>query len=324
MGKASRRFLKRQNQKRQEEAKKGLGEKMQTLQELFEAEKYAETINALAEYVQAGGRDAEALYMGAYSYFMTADYERAAQMVNTVLTLAPAHLAARILLARICILEDRLDDGLAVFDFVIEHYDAALSEQQREDVEDILDYYVRNDSERIAKDFPHVAAFFEDGTEEPAEESTPAPSVEPPLVATPSFSVPIVTTEPQEAAPPETRAGEAPEAAADETAGGAAAADVESAAMQDKINEILANDLSLTEKIRVLNAFGGASFVTGALADAEAYLRAALEIDGTDTGTIRNLAVLLHAQGAQDKALAVAAKLPQTDFTLLDILRRED
>ena len=124
MGKASRRFLKRQEQRKQEQAKQAIGGKSAVVRQHFEAGEYAETINALAELVQAGGHDAESLYMGAYSYFMTGDYLRAASMVQNVLTFDPNHVAARILLARVCILEDRADDGLAIFDFVLEHYEA--------------------------------------------------------------------------------------------------------------------------------------------------------------------------------------------------------
>ena len=342
MGKASRRFLKRQEQRKQEQAKQVLGGKAAVVRQHFEAGEYAETLNALAELVQAGGHDAESLYMGAYSYFMTGDYIRAASMVQNVLSFDPNHIAARILLARVCILEDRADDGLAIFDFVIEHYEGKLTQQQREDVEDILEYYGRNEGDRLATDFPHVAAFLGIKAED-APGPEPATAVpEPPEVPVnepapqaaapepPAPAAPVNEPAPKTATPePETRATEAPASAPDiedvtkpEEATEQAAAEA-LPDTQDKINEILANNLSLLEKVRVLNAFAGASFVADALEDAEAYLRAALEIDGTDAGAIRNLAVLLHAMGAQDKALAVAAKLPETDFLLLDVLRRE-
>ncbi len=314
MGKASRRFLKRQEQRKQEQAKQVLGGKAAVVRQHFEAGEYAETLNALAELVQAGGHDAESLYMGAYSYFMTGDYIRAASMVQNVLSFDPNHIAARILLARVCILEDRADDGLAIFDFVIEHYEGKLTQQQREDVEDILEYYGRNEGDRLQEDFPHVAAFL--GIEEDAE---PAPALK---QTAPEPETPVAAPVSAPATQPTAPAAPAPEAEAPAGVEDVAEATEELPDVQDKINEILANNLSLLEKVRVLNAFAGASFVADALEDAESYLRAALEIDGTDAGTIRNLAVLLHAMGAQDKALAVAAKLPETDFLLLAHLRQ--
>ena len=315
MGKASRRFAKRQAQRKQEQTKQVLGGKAAIVQQHFEAGEYAETINALAELVQAGGHDAESLYMGAYSYFMMGDYTRAASMVQNVLSFDPNHIAARILLARVCILEDRADDGLAIFDFVLEHYEGKLTQQQREDVEDILEYYGRNEGDRLQEDFPHVAAFL--GIEEEAEPA-PAPAAAAPEPETQVAAAPVNTPAPPPAAP----AAPAPEAEAPAGVEDVAEAAEELPDVQDKVGEILANNLSLLEKVRVLNAFAGASFVADALEDTESYLRAALEIDGTDAATIRNLAVLLHAMGAQDKALAVAAKLPEADFLLLAHLRQ--
>lgn len=345
MSKASRRLAKRQGQQKQAQAKRQQEQLRQTVKQHFEAEEYPDTINTLAELVQAGGHDAESLYMGAYSYFMTGDYVRAAQMVDTILQLAPQHVAARILLARVCILEDRTDDGLAIFDFVLEHYARTLTEQQREDVEDILEYYGRNEREHIVADFPHVAQFLglqaeaQETASEPAEQAavTPQAAMTVSIPATgQGTQIPVQGAEaapaavaeqlvPEEAAsaapsitpqpPTETEAAAAPAAPAPEEV-------PTDAEVQDKLAEIMGQPISLREKVRVLNAFAGGLFVDGSYAAAGACLRQALQIDGQDTMTLRNLAVLLHAQGEQDKALAVAAQLPGTDFLLLDHLRR--
>ena len=345
MSKASRRLAKRQGQQKQVQAKRQQEQLRQTVKQHFEAEEYPDTINTLAELVQAGGHDAESLYMGAYSYFMTGDYVRAAQMVDTILQLAPQHVAARILLARVCILEDRTDDGLAIFDFVLEHDEKVLTEQQREDVEDILEYYGRNEREHIVSDFPHVAQFLglqaeaQETASEPAEQAavTPQAAMTVSIPATgQGTQIPVQGAEaapaavaeqlvPEEAAsaapsitpqpPTETEAAAAPAAPAPEEV-------PTDAEVQDKLAEIMGQPISLREKVRVLNAFAGGLFVDGSYAAAGACLRQALQIDGQDTMTLRNLAVLLHAQGEQDKALAVAAQLPGTDFLLLDHLRR--
>lgn len=344
MSKASRRLAKRQGQQKQAQAKRQQEQLRQTVKQHFEAEEYPDTINTLAELVQAGGHDAESLYMGAYSYFMTGDYIRAAQMVDTILQLAPQHVAARILLARVCILEDRTDDGLAIFDFVLEHDARVLTEQQREDMEDILEYYGRNEREHIVADFPHVAQFLglqAEEQESAAESVTPAAmtpqvamtvsipsggqgtqipvggSEQEPAAAQPAPATVPTVPEPTPASAAVQPAPAAPSLSAD------ASAEVPSAGeVQAKLGEIMAQDISLREKVRVLNAFAGGLFVDGEYAAAEACLRQALQVDAQDTMTLRNLAVLLHAQGEQDKALAVAAQLPGTDFLLLDHLRR--
>ena len=114
MGKASRRMNKRRQQQAAQAGQQASQELHKTLDALYEKGEYADVINTLAEIVQAKQQTAEDLYKGAYSYFMIGDYTRAAGLVTTVLNAAPDHVAARILLARVCILEDRIDDGLAI------------------------------------------------------------------------------------------------------------------------------------------------------------------------------------------------------------------
>ena len=82
--------------------------------------------------------------------------------------------------------------------------------------------------------------------------------------------------------------------------------------------------LPLRKKVRLLNVFAGAHFAAGEHEAAAVLLSAALDIDAADPETLRNLAVLAKCMGESDKALAIVAKLPQTDFLLLDYLRRKE
>lgn len=301
MGRANRKMNKNKKKKGQEMQSAMVQKLREELNTLFAEEKYSDVINKLAELVQAGDHDPEMLYDGAYSYFMIGDYERAAGMVENVLTFAPGHLAARILLARICILEDRTDDSLAIFDFVLEHSENQLTQEQREDMEDILEYYGRNEAEHLQADFPHVAAFL--GLA-PAATSAAAPA---PKAS--SFTVP--------AAPvtvPEAPAVEAPIAAPE-------APQADSAeSVEAEIQAVMGKDASLSDKVRLLQAFAGGHFTAGEYAAAAKFLETALTIDGQDANVIRNLAVLAKRMGKVDKALELAARMPQTDFLLLDFL----
>lgn len=72
----------------------------------------------------------------------------------------------------------------------------------------------------------------------------------------------------------------------------------------------------------MLQAFAGGHFTAGEYAAAAKLLEAALTIDGKDANVIRNLAVLAKRMGKTDKALAFAARMPQTDLLLLDFLLR--
>lgn len=301
MGKANRKMNKNKKKKGQEMQSAMVQKLREELGALFAEEKYSDVINKLAELVQAGDYDPEMLYAGAYSYFMIGDYERSASMVENVLNFAPGHLAARILLARICILEDRTDDSLAIFDFVLEHSEAQLTQEQREDMEDILEYYGRNEAEHLKSEFPHVAAFLgltpavvPQAAAIPAEPAAPVVpqnvSQETPVVAGASMDEPVKAEE-------------------------KAAEDVEA-----EIQAVLNKDASLCDKVRLLQAFAGGHFTAGEYVAAAKLLETALSIDDKDINVIRNLAVLAKRMGKTDKALELAAKLPQTDFLLLDFL----
>lgn len=306
MGRANRKLNKNKKKKEQEMQSATVQKLREELNTLFAEEKYSDVINKLAELVQAGDYDPEMLYAGAYSYFMIGDYERSASMVENVLNFAPGHLAARILLARICILEDRTDDSLAIFDFVLEHGEGQLTQEQREDMEDILEYYGRNEADHLKAEFPHVASFLGlTPTAAPAAKAAPFPVP----------AAPAVQDEPvAPAAAPEIPAVEAPASEPEASQGGES--------VEAEIQAVLGKDASLSDKVRLLQAFAGGHFTAGEYAAAAKLLEAALTIDGKDANVIRNLAVLAKRMGKTDKALAFAARMPQTDLLLLDFLLR--
>lgn len=317
MSKASRRMMKQRNRQASAQAKEVQKNAQQLtemeakdLQHLFETEQYADYINRLAEIVQEGHYDEDALYRGAYSYFMLGDYLRAANMVNDVLTVSPMHLEARILLARICLLDDRTDDGLAIFDFILEHFKEQLTEAQTDDLKDVLDYYANTETENIRKNFPHVVRFLQ------------AAGLMPEIAAAEVQDAPQAETAAIECAPvPETV--EAVEAEAEESSLDSAAAS-ESAAPDAaaEIAQVMAQQISLADKVRLLNAFAAAHFMAGAAEHAAAReeLEQALQLDTASAETLRNLAVLAKCQGEAEKAWAFAAKLPTSDFLLMAFL----
>lgn len=88
-----------------------------------------------------------------------------------------------------------------------------------------------------------------------------------------------------------------------------------------KAEEILAQEIRPVEKVEALNAFAGASYVADDYASAKTLLMTALRLDPGCDVTLRNMALLLHDMGDQEKALQVAAKMRQTDFMLLHSLK---
>lgn len=303
MSKASRRMMKQRNRQasaKAEEVQKNAQQltemEAKDLQHLFETEQYADYINRLAEIVQEGHYDEDALYHGAYSYFMLGDYLRAADMVNDVLTVSPMHLEARILLARICLLDDRTDDGLAIFDFILEHFKEQMTEAQTDDLKDVLDYYANTETENIRENFPHVTHFLQKVGLMPETAAADAPQEAKAAEVTEA-------EEPSELAAAAAAASPAPDAAAE-------------------IAQVIAQQISLADKVRLLNAFAAAHFMAGAAeyAAAQAELEQALQLDTASAETLRNLAVLAKCQGETDKAWNFAAKLPTSDFLLMAFL----
>ena len=288
---------------------------------------YGGALETLAASISAEVYDAGCMYEGACAYFMLGDYTRAAQWVQNTLQYAPDHAAARLLLARICILEDRVEDGLAIFEFVLTHEAAQLTQQQREDMEDILAYYGKSEASLVRK-YPHVAAFLHVEAEEDAETVDEAPSAEAALAAEAGETAVLtaIETENVPAAQPAVEAGSAAQPAAEEmpeaserTKAAPEAADT--AAAEHQLTDILASQAGVAQKVHMLNAFAGGFFVARAYGLAQRYLSEALQLDTASAETLRNLAVLAHVQGDDDRALKFASALPETDFLLLASLR---
>jgi uncharacterized Zn finger protein (UPF0148 family) len=91
--------------------------------------------------------------------------------------------------------------------------------------------------------------------------------------------------------------------------------------VQGSLEEICASNVSLKEKISLLNRFAGGFYFNNELTEAERYLKQALTYDEQDEMSIRNMAVLQMALGNAEKAQAAAAKLVMTDFVLLSRLK---
>lgn len=191
MGKASRKLKKKQQQEeavgRQAEAK----EIEQKLLAEIEQEAYSEALNTLAELAEKGTVSPAAMYAGAYAYFMLGDYDRAATWIDNTLQFAPGHVAARILLARLCVLQERIDAGLSIFELLTDKFLAGMSDEEKDEVEALSGFYGRNEPERIRKEYPHLAKFLRLDEEEEAPKPTESftvretPSVQPVPAFTP-------------------------------------------------------------------------------------------------------------------------------------------
>lgn len=353
MGRASKR-MKRQQARQQQAAQQVQSRATeQQMQELFTAGKYDKALEALAQLIQAGDIKAEYLYKGAYSYFMLGDMERAAQWVSNTLSYAPEHVDARLLLARICLAQQREDDALALLDFLAEQDGTSLRPEQAQTLHDMGGFYARTEPAKLQQNYPHLAAYLQvEVPETPVSLTENAPAAAPatnapqPAPAAQSTSAAAAPAEAEDtltllrrlkakvqgvapaapAAQPVASAAPQPAPATPQpTACTSASATQSSAApvtAQQQIDAVLAKPVSLREKINLLNAFAGAAFVADDYATARAELEAALQLDDTDGATIRNLALTVALQGDKEKALAIAARQQPVAFMLLHAIKQ--
>lgn len=261
-------------------------------------EKYGEALGTIAAMIEKGIEDADAFYDAAYIYFVSGDYERAADWLDHTLRLSPQHIGARILLARICLLEERTSDGFAIFEFVLKNYEAALSAEEREEMEETLDCCSTTKADEILAEYPAIARFLQmegaDEAQERVEEK---------------FRPLASQVQRVEAKAVQQTAAEPVDVSDDE------------ASARRLSQEILAKDTDLLEKMRLLNSFAGGFFLAGSFRAAKYLLKQALTLDAHDDMTLRNMSYTLAALGEHDAALTLVASMKMPDFGLLTAIR---
>ena len=233
---------------------------------------YAEALETLAKLIEKKCYDPEVLYQGAQAYFYLGDYERAASWVNNTLHYAPQHVEARLLLAKICLLEDRSEDAMELYTFVLRNNGESLSKGDLEQIKEGVDYTWRTDRQWLEDKYPLVASLWKKQTDKHQKAEISMTS------------------------------------------------ETEMPSADNLIEQIMVKDASLLVKINLFNAFAGSYLIARDYAAAEELLVKALELDAYHQQTLINMAVLAKMQGNEEKALTFAAKLPQTDFRLLNLL----
>ena len=285
MGKRSRKIKRSQQSQKNNEIRQETKIMKAEITELLAKKKYVEVIEELAKMIQAKCYDADTMYAGAFSYFMLGDYKRASDWVNNTLTYDPQNINVRILLARLCFLEDKVNDGLAVCNFVMQYYNNKLNTEQRNDIEDLVSMYIDDDNVNKAK-YPYLLALIDNVADEidTAEETA--------------------TTAPL-----------AKEEAADSKI---LALDIAKA----KCQEIMQQQLALTDKVKLFNSFAASFYLDKDFASAELLLTEALRIDMKNDATLRNMVMTQLRLGNIAKAKKFATEMTMADFILLDMIAK--
>jgi Flp pilus assembly protein TadD len=305
LGKASRKLVKQQQKNKTEGQQNQVAGLKEKIAEYKEAGKYEEALEVVIELLQMKCYDIEVLFDAAELYFMAGDYERTTVWINKTLEFSPEHIEARILLTRICMLTDRSKDGLNIMEFVLRKKGQQLTEEQKVEIEEILEYFrYTSDADELTNGYPYVAKFLGLITE-PATESLVKDIVyegKDNIMNTSFADKKTVEDEPKEQNIAET----------DKTL--LQSVEMIKASIMDK-------NVSLQEKISLCNSFAGAYYYEDKLADAETLLLSAFSLDEYNSETLRNLAVLALANDDKKTALQYAAKLSQTDFALIKLIK---
>ena len=94
------------------------------------------------------------------------------------------------------------------------------------------------------------------------------------------------------------------------------------AAAEGAITRIMSQEISMSEKIKLLNAFAAGCYQADDYTGAAAFLLKALEMDGLDQDTLRNMVYVCLSQGQQEQAAEYASKLQPADFGLLFLMKQ--
>lgn len=281
MGKRSRKIKRSQQSQKDNEIRQETKIMKAEITELLAKEKYVEVIEELAKMIQAKCYDADTMYAGAFSYFMLGDYQRASAWVNNTLTYDAKNVNARVLLARLCFLENRVTDGLAICNFIMQYYSNNLNDEQQHDLEDLVSMYIDDDG--VDKTiYPYLLNMInDDATVDTTEEAAASPLVK-------------------------------------EADSKIIALDIAKA----KCQEIMQQQLALTDKVKLLNSFAASFYLDKDFASAELLLAEALRIDTKNDATLRNMVMTQLRLGNIAKAKKFATEMTMADFILLDMIAK--
>lgn len=318
------------------------------MKDQYIAGEYVEAMDTMAEIAQHKKMDPEIMAMGASCYFMTGDYERASRWAGDTLNYDPQNIAARLLLARLCFVEEKPEDGFKILSFVLENLQTGIVDENKEKLLDMLGYCHDNMGDMMAQ-YPALEDYFKEHYVAPASPAvmTQSSSIQDMLEASLSSrddGPKAVDKQPAEDGKTKAQAAvdrlksllnkskgkkgeqKPAEIVAENTATPVTPTDNvetsnELASAVQLIEKVMSSDISLRDKIKGLNNFASGLYLNDDYEGAIQLLNKALEIDAHDPFVLRNIAYVCLAMKDKDKALEFASKLPMMDFGLIKAIK---
>ena len=385
MARLKNKINKNRMKKRNNQAKQVLTGLKHDMQQFMEAEDYTAAMDVMAEMAANKQMDGEIMYWGAQCYFFTGDFERAEKWVNNALNNGYNSAGLKMLLATLCMTEERSEEAFKLCEVVLMEGIEGMSQQDQE----IFDNFMDNISygyDELVSEYPKISAYLQKkqadmeanspvnklkqilkGKEvekaqpkqmevqeevKTEQEKTPTEDkaqvalarlrqllsknkdseekqaveevneVQEPAEATITREViaPVAVQDKEEIIPEIQRVEENQPVV--EESDNVQQNDAEKVDVSDTLTKIAAKEISLVEKVRLINVFAGVCYKQGDYQSAFDLLSAALELDGQDAATLKNIAYTCLSAGEQEQALSFAAKLPVVDFALLYALKQ--
>lgn len=385
MARLKNKINKNRMKKRNNQAKQVLTGLKHDMQQFIEAEDYSAAMDVMAEMAANKQMDGEIMYWGAQCYFFTGDFERAEKWVNNALNNGYNSGGLKMLLATLCMSEERNEDAFRLCEVVLTEGIEGMSKQDQE----IFDNFMDNISygyDELVTQYPNISEYLQkkqadkeinspvnklkeilkgkkveeakpqqvDVQEEVKTEPEKTPNedkaqaalarlrqllsknkdseekqaveevneVQEPAEATITREViaPVAVQDKEEITPEIQQVEEAQPIA--EESDNVQQNEAEKVDVSDTLAKIAAKEISLVEKVRLINVFAGVCYQQGDYQSAFDLLSAALELDGQDAATLKNIAYTCLSAGEQEQAMSFAAKLPVVDFALLYALKQ--
>ncbi len=376
MARLKNKINKNKMKKRNNQAKQVLSSLKHDMQQFMEAEDYTAAMDVMAEMAANKQMDGEIMYWGAQCYFFTGDFERAEKWVNNALNNGYNSVGLKILLATLCMTEERSEEAFKLCEAVLTEGIEGMSKQDQE----IFDNFMDNISygyDELVSEYPKISEYLQkkqteneanspvnklkeilkgkkieeakpqqdEAQEEVKTEPEEAPSEDKAQAALARLrqllsknkeqgveennevQKPVESTIISEAVQekdeitPEIQRVDAPQPIVEES-DNVQQNEVEKVDVSDTLTKIAAKEISLVEKVRLINVFAGVCYQQGDYQSAFDLLSAALELDSKDAATLKNIAYTCLSAGEQEQAMSFAAKLPVVDFALLYALKQ--
>lgn len=376
MARLKNKINKNRMKKRNNQSKQVLTGLKHDMQQFMEAEDYAAAMDVMAEMAANKQMDGEIMYWGAQCYLFTGDFERAEKWVNNALNNGYNNRGLKMLLATLCMSEERNEDAFKLCEVVLTEGIEGMSKQDQE----IFDNFMDNISygyDKLVSEYPKISAYLQKRQadnevnspvsklkqilkDKEVEEAKPQQvdiheevKTEPEEVSSEDkaqaalarlrqllsknkeqgveenneVQKPVESTIISEAVQekdeitPEIQRVDAPQPIVEES-DNVQQNEVEKVDVSDTLTKIAAKEISLVEKVRLINVFAGVCYQQGDYQSAFDLLSAALELDSKDAATLKNIAYTCLSAGEQEQAMSFAAKLPVVDFALLYALKQ--